>query len=252
MGQVRLRTEQRIAIIEIANDGKLNAFTRAMRARIGELLAATDGDRDAIGAVVTGAGDAFCSGQDLNESATWTAETPWVEEFGVFFRALLRFRKPLVAALNGVAAGGGFQMALLCDKRIGHAKTRMGQTEVRRGLASVTGTWLLQRAVGDARGRELALSGRLMEADELHRIGLLDRIVAKDEVLAAALEACIGLAASPADSYARTKTWIYESLSNEMNAVLLDAARLHREGFASGVSQAGAQRFLSHEETRAG
>jgi enoyl-CoA hydratase/carnithine racemase len=244
MGQIHLRNEDNIAVIGIENPGRLNAFSRAMRADIGRLLDQADEDPRMLGAVITGSGDAFCAGQDLNESTHWTEETPWVEEFDEFFRALLRFKKPLVAAINGVAAGGGFQMALLCDTRIGHPGVRMGQPEVRRGLASVTGTWLLQRSVGDMCARELALSGRLMDAEELKQLGILNIVVREEEVMTAALTACAQFAESPADSYARTKTWLYESLSKEIGVVLRDAARLHRLGFASGVSQAGVTRFL--------
>src|SRR5262249_23708404 len=149
-----------------------------------------------------GAGDAFCAGQDLNEVTGWDEATPWVEEFEAFARALLSFRKPLVAAVNGVAAGGGFQMALLCDSRIGHPGVRMGQPEVKRGLASVTGTWLLRRSVGDLRARELVLTGRLMDAEELMRLGILDAVVASETVAAEALQKCRVLASRPADSFA--------------------------------------------------
>jgi enoyl-CoA hydratase/carnithine racemase len=251
MGQIHFRHEDQFAVIEIENPGRLNAFSRAMRAEIGHLLDKADEDTRVLGGVITGRGDAFCAGQDLNESTNWDEQTPWVEEFDVFFRALLRFKKPLVAAINGVAAGGGFQMALLCDARIGHPAVRMGQPEVKRGLASVTGTWLLQRSVGDMRARELALSGRLMDAEELKQLGILNVVVPEGEVMKAAFAACAQFAESPADSYARTKTWLYESLSDEISIVLRDAARLHRQGFASGVSQAGVTRFLRPNAGRA-
>lgn len=244
MGEVHLQRHDDIAVIVLDTPGRLNAFTRAMRAEIGRLLAAVEADPGVVAAVLTGAGDAFCAGQDFREAATWDGATPWVEEFEQYARALLGFRKPLVAAVNGVAAGGGFQTALLCDCRIGHAGTRMGQTEVRWGLASVTGTWLLQRCVGDLRARELALSGRLMEADELRHLGLLSAVVAREKLLGSALAQCRLFAASPADSFARSKTWIYESLADELGRVFADAVRLHRQGFASGVSQHGAARFL--------
>jgi enoyl-CoA hydratase len=183
VGQVTLRMEGNIAVITVASPGRLNAFTRAMRADIGRILAEIQGDPRSAAAVVTGAGEAFCSGQDLNEAREWDKTTPWVEEFESFARAILSFRKPLVAAVNGVAAGGGFQMALLCDSRIGHSEVSMGQPEVKRDLASITGTWLLRRSIGDLRAREIVLTGRLMDADELVRLGILDAIVHREKVL---------------------------------------------------------------------
>jgi len=251
MGQVELARQGDVAVITIVSAGRLNAFTRAMRASIAAHLDAVAADQSAVGAVLTGAGNAFCAGQDLNESQHWTAETPWVEEFEQLFRTMLRFAKPLVAAVNGVAAGGGFQVALMCDSRIAHPAVRMGQTEVRWGLASVTGTWLLERSVGAIKARQLVLSGRLMEAEELLHLGLVDAIVPAAAVLSAAIAACRGIAANPADSLARTKTWLYESISEEMSAVFRDARRLHSQGFASGVSQAGSRGFLARRRPAA-
>jgi enoyl-CoA hydratase/carnithine racemase len=248
MGKVHFGYDTEIAVITLESAGRLNAFTRSMRAEIVRLLGEIAVDRRVTGAVLTGDGEGFCAGQDFNESRTWTEETPWVEEFEELFRALLRFPKPLVAAVNGVAAGGGFQMALLCDHRVAHPAVRMGQTEVKWGLASVTGTWLLQRNVGAAKARELVLSGRLMAADELLRLGLVDVLVPHGEVLAAALTVCRELAANPADSVARTKSWLYDSVSEELSVVFRDAIRLHRQGFASGASQAGASAFLSRAD----
>lgn len=249
MGQVQLHHEDEIAVITIESPGRLNAFTRAMRGRIAELLLETDRDPALIGAVMTGAGDAFCAGQDFNESRTWDENTPWVEEFEQMFRAILGFSKPLVAAVNGVAAGGGFQTALMCDARIAHDGVRMGQPEVKWGLASITGTWLLQKSVGVIKARELVLSGRLIDADELVRLGLVDAVVPADQVLGAALSTCRALAQHPADSFARTKTWMAESIADEMSTVFRDAVRFHQAGFASGVSQAGASGFLAERGT---
>jgi enoyl-CoA hydratase len=244
VGHASVRMEGDIAVITVANPGRLNAFTRAMRHEIGRMLVEIEGDARSVAAVLTGAGNAFCAGQDLNEAREWDEATPWVEEFESFARGLLSFRKPLVAAVNGVAAGGGFQMALLCDSRIGHSGVCMGQPEVKRGLASVTGTWLLQRSIGDLRAREIVLTGRLMEAEELLRVGILDAVVPHEKVVEWALRKCRLLASNPPDSFARTKTWLYESISEEMQSVFRDASRLHSQGFASGVSQEGAAKFL--------
>jgi len=245
LSQILFERRDGVAVITIAAPDRLNAFTRAMRAEIIDRLNESRVDRSTIGAVITGAGEAFCAGQDLNEVPTWTAETPWVAEFESLFRALFGFHKPLVAGVNGVAAGGGFQVALTCDTRIGHAGTRMGQPEVRTGLASVTGTWLMQGSVGLMRARELALSGRLMAAEELMRLGFLDALVPRERLLDSAIDRVRELASSPADSYARTKAYLYDSLSDEIASVCAAAERQHRRGFVSGVSQDGARQFLA-------
>lgn len=250
MGDIHIGCRGEIAVLTIDSPGRLNAFTRAMRGRIIESLARIDKDPALAGAILTGAGEAFCAGQDFNESMTWTRDTPWIEEFEELYRGFLAFGKPLVAAVNGVAAGGGFQAALLCDYRVAHDHVRMGQTEVRWGLASVTGTWLLQRSIGLSRARELALSGRLLAGPELLDLGLIDTIVPRSDVVQAALAACRNLATSPADSIARTKRWLYESVSDELSVVFEAARRLHQEGFTSGISQAAAADFIARKKTR--
>lgn len=250
MGDIHVGYRGQIAVLTIDNPGRLNAFTRAMRGRIIESLVSIDKDPALAGAILTGAGEAFCAGQDFNESMTWTCDTPWIEEFEELYRGFFAFKKPLVAAVNGVAAGGGFQTALLCDYRVAHDHARMGQTEVKWGLASVTGTWLLQKSIGMTRAREMALSGRLVAGPELLDLGLIDMIVPRPDVMQAALAACRNLATSPADSIARTKRWLYESVSDELSVVFEAARRLHREGFASGISQAGAANFIAHKKSR--
>ena len=250
MGDVSVGYRDEIAVITINSPGRLNAFTRAMRGRIVESLAEIEKDPALVGVVLTGAEDAFCAGQDFNESVTWTEDTPWIDEFEELYRGFLAFEKPLVAAVNGVAAGGGFQAALLCDYRIAHDEVRMGQTEVKWGLASVTGTWLLEKSLGLARARELALSARLVTGRELLDLGLVDMVVPRQDVMRAALDVCHGLAASPAASIAKTKRWVYESVSDELSVVFEAARRLHQEGFASGVSQAGAANFMARKEGR--
>jgi enoyl-CoA hydratase/carnithine racemase len=245
VGTIKLTREGNVAVITIASEGKLNAFTREMRLNIVGHANAIAKDPAALGAVITGAGDAFCAGQDLTESVHWDSQVPWVEEFETLMRSIWSLPKPVVAAVNGVAAGGGFQLALLCDSRVGCPETRMGQPEVRTGLASVTGTWLMQRAVGELRARELALSGRLMEIDELVRLNFIDEVATPGTVLGAAIARCRMFAANPADSFARTKLWMYEHLSSELAQVVVDAVEKHRLGFAAGVSQAGAAGFIA-------
>ncbi len=245
MGQINVDVRNGIAIITIETPGRKNAFTRAMRGEIAARLDAMAEDAAVAGAVLTGAGDDFCAGQDLTEAQNWDGDVPWVEEFETFARSILKFPKPLIAAINGVAAGGGFQAALLCDVRVGSATAVMGQPEVKVGLASVTGTWLLQRAVGELRGRELALSGRMLQADALLQLGILSEVVPQDRVLDRSIELCKDIASSPAHAIARTKAWMYESVSDEIGRVFADASRVHRLGFEKGLSQQGAKEFLA-------
>ena len=162
-------------VLTLNRPARLNAWTEAMRARLVERLTAAASDRGVRSVVLTGAGDrAFCAGQDLDELGTFDTgrAEEWIDGFARLYRALGSLRVPVVAALNGVAAGSAFQFVLLTDIRIGHSGVRMGQPEINSGIASITGPWIMREMLGLSRTVELTLSGRLMKADEaLDRLG---------------------------------------------------------------------------------
>lgn len=248
MGSILLHDDGSVRRLTISSPGRLNAWTRAMRDELeGHIAHAATDDR--VGAVVvTGDDDAFCSGQDFHEVATWDGDTPWVAEIERFYRAVLTFPKPIVAAVNGVAAGSGMQFALLCDYRVGAVDARMGQTEVRWGLASITGTWLLRELIGPIRARALALSARLVEGEELLRLGLLDEQVPTPEVVRRAAIVAAEMAVHPGSAFATTKEWCQREALVGLERVFADARALHASVFQEGVSQEGARRFLDRGE----
>jgi enoyl-CoA hydratase len=197
-----------VTIIVLNRPEVLNAWDRAMRREITALLAEADSDPATEAAVITGSGDrAFGAGQDLREAAMrGPAEIDaWVEEWRVFFGALRGCGKPTVAALNGVVAGSSLQFALMADARIGHQGVRMGQPEIKSGVASSMGPWILQTMLGPMRATDLVLSGRLMDAAECERLGLIDRLVAREEVRDAAVAHARSLAAQPKLAFRLTK-----------------------------------------------
>ena len=100
----------------------------------------------------------------------------------VMYGAIRELDEPIVAALNGVAAGSAFQVALLCDVRVGHSESRMGQAEINAGIPSTLGPWLMQMSLGLSRTVELTLTGRMMDGDECYRIGLLHHLVPNEGV----------------------------------------------------------------------
>ena len=167
------------AILTLARPEALNAWHAAMRAEIVAALAEFDRDPEVRAVIVTGAGErAFGAGQDRDEPPPADADIEaWVAEWGRFFGAFRSLSKPVIAALNGVAAGSAFQVALLCDFRIGHAGVRMGQPEIRAGIASASGPWIIGAALGPMVATDLCLTGRMMAAEECRRLGLFNREV---------------------------------------------------------------------------
>jgi enoyl-CoA hydratase len=141
-----------ILVLTINRQARYNAWTSALRDAMAVQLNAADANPDIRGAVLTGAGQrAFCSGQELSELEVFTSGErieAWLRRLTVCYDAVRAFSKPLVAAVNGVAAGSGFQVTQFCDYVVAHPGVRMGQTEVTSGLPSVFGTWLMWERVG--------------------------------------------------------------------------------------------------------
>lgn len=247
MKHVRIERRGRAGLIVLDKQEKLNAWDRPMREAIVAGLRGFDAD-PAIGAVVmTGAGErAFCAGQDMSEAHDFDADRAeaWIREWEVFYGTLRRLAKPIVMALNGVAAGSAFQAALLGDIRVGHDGVRMGQPEINSGIASITGPWIMREMLGMSRTVELTLTGRLMGMEELHRIGLVHHVVKREEVLPKSLEIAEELAAKAPVAMRLDRAWFAGMTEDGFKRAIEAAIRAHREAFASGESGAKMKAFL--------
>jgi enoyl-CoA hydratase/carnithine racemase len=188
--------------IDYAKDGRIAVFTinrpEAMNAMsmeaLRELLEAMKDFRDDpelwVG-IITGAGDkAFCGGADIKDTLTFMKEHR--EDEGAFPQTIMRgfeLWKPLIAAINGLAVGGGLEIALACDIRIASEDARLGTTEVTLGLMpGWGGTQRLPRMVPWCKAAEILLTGRIIDAEEAYRIGLVNKVVPKAEVMTTAKE----------------------------------------------------------------
>jgi enoyl-CoA hydratase len=156
--------------------------------------------------VLTGAGDrAFCGGADLKEEEELTDETVgrFLHRGDEVFRALREYERPIVAAVNGWAMGGGLVLALWCDVRVGSTRAKLGAVGVKVGL--MASNVQLSRLFFEGRARDLLLTGRTVEADEAHRCGLLSAVVAPDDLVTEALAWARDIAARPPDVVAALK-----------------------------------------------
>ncbi|MBU8540410.1 enoyl-CoA hydratase/isomerase family protein [Falsiroseomonas tokyonensis] len=244
-------TEDGIRLITLNRPRRLNAWDAPMRARLLELLSDAAMDADVQAVVLTGAGDrAFCAGQDLNEGKNFDGDRAegWIAEWRALYGAIRAFEKPLVCALNGLAAGSAFQVALLCDIRVGHAGSRMGQPEINSGIVSATGFWIIREMLGLSRATEMVLTGRMVAAEECHRLGLLHHLVPATEVRATALRTAAELAAKPKLAFRLNKQRFREVTQRGFDETFDAARRLHREAFSDGESQQVMQRFLDRSQ----
>lgn len=183
-----------VAVLTLARPEKRNALSAALRAEIVERLDALEAS-DAVRAVVlTGAGPAFCAGFDRSELGAGMVEV--FASAVTYHRRVYTFAKPLVAAVNGPALGGGCDLAALCDLRLAATTAVFGQPQVRFGAPALYE--LMRHVLGTGAAREMCLTGRSYDAREALAIGLVGRVVEPAELLGAARELARSIAALPA------------------------------------------------------
>jgi enoyl-CoA hydratase len=217
-----------------------NALNYELMDETAEALIALNRDTDCRAVVLSGSGErAFCAGMDLGVVRRLDAETSadWLVRLKRLYEAVRGLDKPSVAAVNGVAAGAGYQLALLADLRVGHSAARMGQPEINVGLASVLGAHIMAPFLGQARTVELTLSGRLMDGDECFRLGLFNHLADAAEVRNKAIEVADELAQKPPTAMRLTKQRFREEGQAAFNAVFDVAAELQRQAYDSGEPQ---------------
>jgi enoyl-CoA hydratase len=225
---ILVETQGRVGIITLDRPKALNALNAQL---IGELNAALDTfEADpGIGAiVVTGSDRAFAAGADIKEMATKTYAEVMAQDFLASWERLSRCRKPTIAAVAGFALGGGCELAMMCDIIIAADTARFGQPEIRLGvIPGAGGTQRLTRAIGKAKAMDLCLTGRMMDAAEAERSGLVARVVAADRLRAEALEMATTIAGFGPQSVMVCK----EAVDRAFETTLAEGVRFERRTF---------------------
>lgn len=217
----------RVATITLNRPEKLNAFTGTMREDLLEALRACERNDDVRVVVITGAGRAFCAGGDVEYMASLQEQND-LESFRKLLDAgrdivlqIASMPKPVIAAVNGVAAGAGCNLALSCDLRIAADNAKFSESFVKIGLhPDWGGTWLLPRLVGRSRAFELLASGRMVEAAEALAIGMTDRVVPAAELHAETSKLAQSLAAASPLAVAGIKRALDQHERNDLRAQL--------------------------------
>jgi enoyl-CoA hydratase len=192
-----VRTEaDKVGVITLNRPKQLNALNNELMDELGQALKAFDAD-EAIGCIVlTGSEKAFAAGADIGAMATYGFADVYKGDYITRnWETIRTVRKPVIAAVGGFALGGGCELAMMCDFIIAADNAKFGQPEIKLGIIpGAGGTQRLPRAVGKAKAMDMALTGRMMDAAEAERAGLVSRVVPLDklmeETLAAALSIC--------------------------------------------------------------
>jgi len=250
---IAVQISDRVATITVNRPDKLNALNDRVIAELGEAIDSVVGDSAVGGVILTGAGRAFVAGADISElekhgavSAKRLAQTGQD-----VFRRFETSPKPVIAAVNGFALGGGCELAMACHIRIASEFAKFGQPEVKLGLIpGYGGTQRLPRLVGRGRALQLLLTGEMIDANEAYRIGLVNRVVPAAELLGAAAEMMRTMLANAPVAVAN----LIEAVNRGYDATLDDALTLEATAFgllaATDDKREGTRAFLEKRAAR--
>ena len=256
---IHSETAGSVTTITLNRPEKLNAFGGTMREDLLTALRDAENDPHSRVVVITGAGRAFCAGGDIEFMAA-------LQKAGdtVAFRKLLdagrdvvlqiaTMPKPVIASINGVAAGAGCNLALACDYRIASEHAKFGQTFVRIGLnPDWGGTWFLPRLVGPSRALEMMITGRMVDADEALRIGLVDRVVNPAALAEETAKLAATIASGPPHAIAAVKCAIAMSEHNELATQLEMESENQLRAFSSKDAGEGMSAFFAKRAPKFG
>lgn len=228
MSDLQLETFGRVLVARLNRPEKKNAQSEEMLELLANTLRAANDDPDVGCIVLTGAGDAFCSGGDLGRrSAEGGTPTPLERKQRLqkvshkVALAVADFEKPLIAAVNGAAVGAGMDMSLMCDIRFAGASARFSEGYIRVGLLPGNGgAYFLPRLVGPARALELLWTGDFVGADEALRIGLVNRVFPDAELLAETLAFAQRLAEGPPLQQRDIKKLMHQAMQSDLRTSL--------------------------------
>jgi len=219
---------QGVAVITLNRADVLNAVNEKMGMELQDALRAADRDGEVRCVIITGKGRAFSAGEDIQDlrsdyerGVNLKLGQRLVDKYNPIIRRIRQMEKPVVAAVNGVAAGGGAGIAYSCDLRIASDNAKFIQAFIRIGLAPDSGTsFFLPRLVGFAKALQLSLTGEDLSSQDAERFGLVARVVPADQLMLAAMEIATKLATGPTKAIGLTKRALNKSVSSDLETML--------------------------------
>ncbi|MEQ9125795.1 MAG: enoyl-CoA hydratase/isomerase family protein [Alphaproteobacteria bacterium] len=241
-----------VGIVTLNRPGVLNALDHSLRDAVVAAMAELNADASVRAVVVTGSTDrAFSVGLDMAVSTSLHAGNveDWLRGVHRLFQSIRAMDKPVVAAMNGVAAGLGLQTALHCDVRIGHPAVRVSQPEIAAGVPSVLGLQILGDLMGLSRTVEMSLRCRWLDAEECLRFGLLHEIVPQDQVLEKAVAIAREMGALPPVAMRLSRRRMREASQAAFDEAIEAAIAMQKESYGSGEPQRLAAAFMARKNT---
>ena len=244
-----VETRENVGLITLNRPKALNALNKEAQEEIIAAAQAFDAD-EAIGAIViTGSEKAFAAGADIKEMSSKSSVEMYKADWFANWDQFVAVRTPVIAAVNGYALGGGCELAMMCDFIIAGEKAKFGQPEVNLGITpGMGGSQRLTRAVGKAKAMEMCLTGRMMDAEEAERSGLVAQIVAPEELLNKALETAKLIASKSQVTTSMIKEQVNVVYETSLSQGLLFERRTFHSLFASQDQKEGMAAFSEKRE----
>ncbi len=254
MSYATLRVERhgRVGLITLDRPEALNALSSQLMDDLTGAVDELEADAGIGCLVLTGSGRAFAAGADIKEMAFKTYPEAFNEDFITRnWERVTRCRKPVIAAVNGLALGGGCELAMMCDFILAADNARFGQPEIKVGvMPGAGGTQRLARFIGKSKAMEMCLSGRMMDATEAERCGLVSRIVPAAELLAEAMRTAETIAGYPQPMVMMTKEAVNRAFETTLSEGVRVERRLAQSVFAFADQREGANAFIEKRAPR--
>lgn len=247
--------ENKVATLTFNRPDKLNALSRELLNQSIDCLKRWSRDPEVGAIVVTGAGRAFCAGGDVSNMAKDVAPPSLEEQIDGLREAqelswlLYNIPKPTIAAVNGHAMGAGLGVCLSCDLRIASESAKFGTAYAKVGFGGDFGTtWLLARSVGAAKAKELFFLSEIIDAAEAHRLGLVNRVVAADQLSAQVSEIASRIAHGPLVSYRYMKANVNQAVTSDFRTLLDREAETHLRCGQTEDHKEGVRAFMEKRQ----
>jgi len=242
---IRAETRGRVGVITLNRPKALNALNDALVAELNQALDAFEANAEIGCVVLTGSEKAFAAGADIKLMQPLTYPATFLDDFVTPWERIARCRKPIVAAVAGFALGGGCELAMMCDIIIAADNAQFGQPEIKLGvMPGIGGTQRLTRLVGKAKAMDLCLTGRMMDAAEAERAGLVSRVVPLAALLDEAMKAADAVASMSLPAAMMSKECINQAYETTLASGIRFERRLFQSLFATADQKEGMAAFI--------
>ena len=242
---ILVETQGRVGIIRLNRPQALNALNRALIAELTQAIETFDADEKIGCMLITGSDKAFAAGADIKEMADKPFIDAYLGDFVSNWNAAARARKPIVAAVAGFALGGGCELAMQCDIIIAADTAKFGQPEIKLGvIPGIGGTQRLTRAVGKAKAMDLTLTGRMMDAAEAERSGLVARVVSSADLMNEAMKVAETIANMSLPSVLAGKEAVNRASESGLSEGIIFERRIFHSLFATEDQKEGMRAFI--------